>query len=170
MSYHVVFDASQEQSFPWLTLALPIALIVGAILIWRRSRRRRQPHSEIKTGVGLAYLSVFVLAVSCIGVLLFLMSLQSYGAAQEAISSGTTLVVEGPTANFTPQPPFDKGVESFTVDNVRFAYPESQIGFRQTSTHGGPINGDGISVRIHYIQDPLSGYNLILKLEIADQH
>ncbi len=95
-------------------------------------------------------------------------TLADYNTTWRMLADGRAQVVEGPVANFTPQPTGDHGVESFTVANVPFTYGAASLepGFRTASTHGGPINKDGINVRIHYCADPQAGRNVILRLEI----
>jgi hypothetical protein len=74
-------------------------------------------------------------------------------------------VVEGPVEQFVPMPYAGHAVESFSVAGVPFEYSDYMItdGFNNTSSHGGPINGNSY-VRICY--DPLG--NAILRLEIRD--
>ena len=74
-------------------------------------------------------------------------------------------LVEGPVEHFVPMPYAGHAVESFFVNGVAFKYSDFIItdGFNNTSSHGGPVNGDSY-VRICY--DPSNG--AILRLEIRD--
>jgi hypothetical protein len=73
--------------------------------------------------------------------------------------------VEGPVEHFVPMPYAGHAQESFSVDGAPFRYSDFNVtdGFNNTSSHGGPINGDS-HVRICY--DPSDG--AILRLEIRD--
>lgn len=74
-------------------------------------------------------------------------------------------IVEGPVQHFVPMPYGGHASETFSVNGVPFRYSDFMVtdGFNNTSSHGGPINGDSY-VRICY--DPSDG--VILRLEIRD--
>jgi hypothetical protein len=94
-----------------------------------------------------------------------------HAEARAAAKSPNTLLVEGVVEDFHPAPYEGHQDESFSVGGVRFAYSDYAItgGFRQSSSHGGPIR-QGLVVRIRYIprgSTDLSGRptNLIVKLD-----
>ena len=90
----------------------------------------------------------------------------SYHARHRSlVQTNTCRVVEGPVEHFTPMPYGGHAFESFSVSGISFRYSDFNItgGFNNTSSHGGPINGNSY-VRICY--DPTDG--AILRLEIRD--
>jgi hypothetical protein len=171
MEYQVVYDASQE-GYSWWWLLIPILLIIVGIISWRRREalKSRINLPIVADALGSSALGCGLLLIVCLTIIGFLVSYTSYSNAQQILQTGEIQVVEGQVENFIPQPAFDNGVESFTVNGVGFKYSAATIshGFNQSSTHGGPINRNGIQVRISYYDDQ-SGDNVILKLEVAQQ-
>jgi hypothetical protein len=160
-----VYDASQAGP-NWWWLLIPGLLLSLIAAIWLQRERFRLPSPlEGFRAVVLVIASLFV--VGCTGVAVA-SSISSYNAIAQ-LSAEDMQVVEGVVQDFTPQSPMDKGVESFTVSGVRFEYSSADLtpGYKQTSTHGGPINRNGLPVRIHYVTDAGTGRNTILKLEIG---
>jgi len=84
------------------------------------------------------------------------------------IKNETYLTVEGLTEDFKLPPEGSNHFESFTVNGVRFRYSDYVIiqGYHTTSKKGGPINRNGLLVRIGYKH--INGENVIIKLEISD--
>ncbi len=76
-------------------------------------------------------------------------------------------VVEGLVENFLPANSNGDHFESFSVNGVIFKYSDFVIvdGFHQTSKNNGPINKNGVQVRIGYTFS--DDENIILKLEIS---
>ena len=165
MDYQVVYDFSQ-QSYAWWWLAIPLFLVLGFIVILQRQREMRLPLPARSIGALAAGLGlVFSL---CFGLLAFGGSFANYWQNQQVLQQGRAKVVEGVVEDFSPQPRGDNGVESFTVNGVKFDYSVAEItaGFNNSSTHGGPIDRNGLQVRIHYTTDASTGRNTILKLEL----
>jgi len=84
------------------------------------------------------------------------------------IKNETYLTVEGLTEDFKSPAEGSNHFESFSVDGVRFRYSDYAIiqGYHTTSKKGGPIDRNGLLVRIGYRH--IDGENIILKLEISD--
>jgi len=84
---------------------------------------------------------------------------------ESLVQTNTCRVVEGAVEHFTPMPYQGHPVESFSVSGISFRYSDFVVtgGFNNTSSHGGPVNGNSY-VRICY--DPTDG--AILRLEIQD--
>lgn len=79
-------------------------------------------------------------------------------------TSGDFQVTAGVVRNMKPMPYEGHSQETFIVANVMFRYSDYDIlrgGFRNTSSHGGPIR-EGLNVRIAHRD------GRILKLEICD--
>jgi hypothetical protein len=91
---------------------------------------------------------------------------KSKNFATESIANGKLKVTEGIITNFDPMPGGGHKMESFSVNNVYFEYSDFLVieGFNNTKSHGGPINGDGDSVRISYYTKDNDNY--IVKLEL----
>src|SRR5207253_555473 len=126
--------------------------------------RRYRPLPGMQGGLRTTVLVVMIVSASCLVICGFLGSFANYRQAQEVLREGKTQVVEGIVHDFTPQPPADKGLESFMVNGIKFEYSVATItpGFNNVSTHGGPINKNGIQARIHYTKDPSTNRNMIL--------
>ena len=171
MEYQVVFDASQK-GFDWFwTLLVPAfgALLVFGIFQQRGNTTESTGFRGAMKGARLGLLVVVMFFFLCIGAVAFTTSFADYLQAQGRLRSGDLQVVEGLTSDYKPAPPNDKGVESFTVNGVPFEYSYWSVtpGYNRTSNHGGPINRDGLPVRLHYYTDTGLGDNIILKLEVG---
>jgi hypothetical protein len=168
VQYQVVYDASHE-GYAWWWLAIPLFMILIALGGLRSRKTANLPNAEMADGCVVLFGFFFIMFALCAGIIGFLFSYNSYYAAQQTMQQGRAAVVEGTVEDFISQPPFDRKVESFTVHGVHFEYAAASagVGFHNTSTHGGPINRNGIQVRIHYFVDPASHQNVILKLEVA---
>ncbi len=85
------------------------------------------------------------------------------------ILNETYLTLEGLTEDFEAPQEGSNHFESFTVNGVKFRYSDYFItkGYHTTSKKGGPIDRNGLMVRIGYTH--IDGENVILKLEISDK-
>jgi hypothetical protein len=171
MEYQVVFDASQK-GFDWFWVVVVPAL--GALLVFgifqhRGNTTETTGFRGALEGARLGLLVVVMFFFLCIGVVAFGTSFANHLQAQDRLRSGNLQVVEGLTSDFKPSPRNDKGAESFTVNGVRFEYSAAAVtpGYNWTSNHGGPINRDGLPVRVHYFTETDLGDNIILKLEVG---
>src|SRR6476659_8339321 len=116
--FTTVFDAS-TQGYAWWWLIIPacLVLILAAIFLQRKRLASRLPLRFRAWGL---LLSLFALAFAAlVSTCAFIGSYSSYSAAQALLRNGDTKIVEGIVENYTPQPAFDNGVESFTVDGVK---------------------------------------------------
>lgn len=96
----------------------------------------------------------------------FTIQYSSGSKANKALKDQTYKLVEGEITDFDPMPSGGHKHESFKVNNVPFEYSDFEIvdGFHNAKSRGGPINGNGDTVRIRYYSN--GGRNFILKLEI----
>lgn len=154
MGYETVFRVSEKWPSVGLPgLMAPVALL-AILFVWvLPSLRHRRILRYWLTGLllcgGTGSLVVVIDAVR-----------DSY-RCRDALLSGKAKVVEGPVEDFVPMPYGGHALERFSVGGVAFAYSDFVLtcGFRNTSSHGGPIH-EGIGVRVHYVGGD------ILKLEI----
>ena len=154
MTYSVLYDVSRD-TVPislWLALFLGLAVIGTPVVI--SLRRSRLPQVALP-------LAALVWA-SCWASVIYVQS-RALSSCRHRLQAGAVEVVQGTVQNFVPMPYLSNGLESFVVSGVPFSYSDfdlSQCGFRNTTSHGGPIR-PGLPVRITY-----SG-NSILRLEAA---
>jgi hypothetical protein len=94
--------------------------------------------------------------------------LKSERELKSMIKNETYLTVEGLTEDFEAPQEGSNHFESFIVNGVKFRYSDYLIikGYHTTSKTGGPIDRNGLMVRIGYTH--VNGENIILKLEISD--
>lgn len=174
MEYQTVYDVTQQgYSWGWLLIPAFIVVVVVVIVAWKRREEIRSKISSPSYAVafGSLILACVLLLTTCITIIGFATSYSSYFNAKQILQTEKAQLVEGQVENFTPQPAFDNGVESFTVRGVKFQYSMATLshGFNKSSTHGGPINRNGIQVRIHYYYDQSENSNIILQLEVMQQ-
>ncbi len=156
----LVYDAARE----WPPLWFPALGLVGVgfgVLVWytRRSSVWARPRDPTLRTVLAGFILGFAIlwtAATSISVLA-----QDW-AARRALRTGTARVVEGTVRDFHPMRGGHDS-ERFTVDGVRFVYPEIGPGFGKTVQDGGPIR-EGLYVRIHYTG--ARDHATILRLEI----
>ena len=172
MEYQTVYDVT-KQEYSWWWLLIPAFILAVAIAVWKaRGEVRPQPKlPSYARAIGSFALGLSLLLTICITALGLTVSLPGYVNAKQILQTGKAQLVEGRVENFVPQPAFDNGVESFTVSSVKFEYSIATVshGFNQSSTHGGPIDRNGIQVRIHYYHDQSENRNVILQLEVTKQ-
>jgi hypothetical protein len=172
MEYQTVYDVTQ-QGYNWWWLLIPAFILAVGLASWK-AREKFGPQLKLPgyaRAIGSFALGLGVLLTICISTLGLTVSYIGYVNAKQILETGKAQLVEGLVENFAPQPAFDNGVESFTVSNVKFEYSIAWIshGFNKSSTHGGPIDRDGIQVRIHYYYDQSENRNVILQLEVMKQ-
>ena len=172
MEYQTVYDVTQ-QGYNWWWLLIPAFILAVAIAAWK-AREKFGPQLNLPNYakvIGSFAFGLILLLTLCITTLGFTVSYTGYVNAKQILQTGKAQLVEGRVENFAPQPASDNGVESFTVSSVKFQYSIATIlhGFNKSSTHGGPINRDGIQVRVHYYYDQSENSNVILQLEVMKQ-
>ena len=86
---------------------------------------------------------------------------------QELVKNENYKIVEGLTKNFKSSEEGAGHFESFSVKGIEFRYSDhiNIQGFHKTAGNGGPINKNGLQVKIGYTK--IDNKNVILKLEIA---
>ncbi len=168
MNYQVIFDITQ-QSFPWWAFALlTLLILVGVVGVVRPQSLRPKNHSaQIVTRLMAAIMLVVVIPTTTNSLLNGLRQYAYYHSLLQ--QPGAYSVLEGTVEDFTPAPYTGSNSDSFIVNRVKFEYSDADLspGFNQLSQNGGPINRDGILVRISYIADTDYPHrNRILRLEI----
>lgn len=166
--YATVYQISAQQNYSLMEYGVifgPVtfgiaALLLGVVIIAGKLRSGwRQPHWFIPIFLGV--FSVFSLCV------LAPRSLNQEPDALQAYQKGDYQTVEGPVTDFDPMPYEGHRPECFSVQEKRFCYSDYLIspGFRNTSSHGGPIR-PGLRVRISY---RVAGqHTSILQLDVAE--
>ncbi len=170
MHYKTVFVVT-EKSVNYFAVLIPFVLLCvsAAILVYVIKGRKRVG----LTGMTMLWFPLFGIFFAGS---LFITSLfsvfNSRSRAFEALQTGKYKIVEGKIENFDPMPYGGHKNESFTVNGVFFEYSDfgsyaGMDGFNNTASHGGPITGNGIPVRLSYVTI-MDDVNIILKLEIAN--
>jgi hypothetical protein len=153
MGYRTVFTVVDKWPAVGVSgLVAPLALLAVAliwVIRWPGRRILRYWLTALLLFAGLGSLVVVIYAFT------------DYYKCRNVLLSGQAKVVEGRVERFVPMPYGGHDFEQFSVGGVSFAYSDFVLacGFRNTSSHGGPIR-EGIDVRIHYVDGD------ILKLEI----
>ena len=92
----------------------------------------------------------------------------SYHETKKIYESGKYEIVEGIVENFKSMPYGGHQQESFTMNNIKFSYSDydqSNYGFNNTKSHGGPID-ENKKVRLSYFIS--HNKNIILKIEVPE--
>ena len=78
-------------------------------------------------------------------------------------------MVEGKIENYSLKESSGQFFESFSVKGVVFKYSDYGMidGFHETAKNGGPINKNGLQVKIAYITR--DSQNIILKIEMKEE-
>jgi hypothetical protein len=157
--YHTVFEiglGSIDWSFPMVGLIL---LVVGIGVIWLSRRYHWQQFRSKFFGYFLVLFSLIWL-MATLG-----FPYSQYRRLASAYRSGGYSMVEGEVEDFKPMPFEGHTDECFSVQSQRFCYSDFEIGagFKNTSSHGGPIR-QGLPIRVFYIGDT------IVRLDVADGH
>jgi glucan phosphoethanolaminetransferase (alkaline phosphatase superfamily) len=158
--YQVVYDITQQQ-YAWWFLFVFIAFLAISIYIWRR--RGAIPGPSWWQSFARPFLAIVLFLVGGSLICALVVTLSSYMSTQQAYNNGNYKVVAGAVENLK----YEHNTESFTVSDITFAYTNASLGpgFHQTSEQGGPIDKNGLQVRVTYA---FVGSNepTILKLEI----
>jgi hypothetical protein len=153
--YVTVYQISRESTDWGFALVGLIPLIVGIALAGAKRRFKwEKPHSFFPIfacGFGFLWLCTVGFSV-----------LHEDSEAYTAFQRHNYEVVEGVVYDFHPMPYEGHQEECFSVQQQQFCYSDYVVapGFRNTTSHGGPIRA-GLPVRIAY-----SG-GAILRLEVA---
>lgn len=170
MEYKTVFEVTEKPlDFIWIIIPAVLLLVgIGMLIYVIRGRRRVN-----LTGCSmLVFPTIFTSFTAIITMILILSVLTSRTNAKEVLAQGEYKIVEGVVENFDKMPYEGHKSESFTVEDVFFEYSDYMIydgmnGFNQTASHGGPITGNGLQVRLTYVTI-MNDRNIIVKIEIAD--
>jgi hypothetical protein len=161
MEYRVVYDFSRE-SYAWWGLLVSLGIVIIALFSW--SRRAYIPGPTWWRSLATP-MAVAVIAFTVCGTTYGLAaSFSKYNDAQQILREDRAIVIEGPVENLK----YERAIESFTVDGITFDYANADTspGFHTTSQNGGPINKNGLYVRVHYAYISGDPKPSILKLEI----
>lgn len=107
-------------------------------------------------------LSIFFL------IIFFARPIFSYVEIKQNIDKGNVYIVEGEVSEFdTPDNSFGgHDSESFTIDNVKFCYYETEnYGYSKFLCNGGVVTGNGQKLRITYCKDPYTDEVVICYIE-----
>jgi len=143
-AYKLVYDASTAGMDLGLILRLLFGAVFGTALIVYAARKRSMATLAIAT-VGTCGLVLMG------GIAIANTNYQRW-RCKHWLRTGDYSVVEGAVSQFHPMPYSGHDSERFTVEGVSFKYSDydqSQGGFNNTSSHGGPIR-EGKRVRIAY--------------------
>jgi hypothetical protein len=162
--YTTVYTYIPNSTFPFWTLGLIFILI--SLLVARAFYKINATIFNFSTIVALFMFS-YALTWT---VEAFKDEKKSKIIAAQSIANKTVKIIEGVVTNFDPMPQSGHKHESFSVNNIYFEYSDfNKIeGFNKTKSHGGPINGNGDSLRITYYT--FDNNNYIVKLEIKNYH
>jgi hypothetical protein len=168
MSYQTVYDFANESiNIELILITFGLALVAFS-LSWTAYKKLIIDFGEkrpVAIYFGLIVGTFFLL----FGIYNVPKDISRYYATKEIYESKNYKIVEGFVQNYKPMPVLGHSDESFMVDSVFFSYSDfdkSYYGFNQTSSHGGPIIGNGMFVRIAYFYNSFHG-NIILKIEVA---
>lgn len=162
--YTTVYTYIPNSTFPFWAFGL--IFIIISVVVARAYYKIRGTILNIQT-IGALIMFTFALLWT---IVVFIAEDSSKSFVKDAIATKKIKIVEGVVTQFDPMPSGGHKEESFSVNNVRFEYSDFLViqGFNNTKSHGGPINGDGDSVRISYYTKDNDNY--IVKLEIKNYH
>lgn len=158
--YTTVYNYISDTTFPFWTFGLIFIFI--SLLLARAYYKIHQTVFNIKT---IFALIMFTFAFFW-STVVYISENHSKRFVKNIIATKKLKNVEGAVTHFDPMPFGGHKEESFSVNNVHFKYSDFLViqGFHNTKSHGGPINGNGDSVRISYYTK--NNDNYIVKLEI----
>lgn len=162
MDYVTKYSYGASSNFPFWAVGF-IFLVLGLVII----RAFAKIKGTIWNGRSIFGMVTFAFALiwTCAA-----FSIQSGDKAfvNNEIKEERIRVVTGVVSQFDAMPESGHRLESFYVESVYFEYSDFIIieGFHNTRSHGGPINGNGDSVRISYYTK--KGENYIVKLEMKE--
>lgn len=136
---------------------------IGGLLVFAYSKYVDKTESWT-VGIYLGLIAGVVFGVAAI--LIPIKSRYDLNQLQKRYKNNEFMKVEGSIRNFKPMPFEGHMNESFTVDGVSFNYTDYSnwyYGFRNTKSHGGPLDKN-LYVRIGYVIE--KGENVIWKIEI----
>jgi hypothetical protein len=155
MNYVTIFDIS-KQRFEWWWPAIGLLILaIGIVCIKFVSKWPNQKNAKIIGWVMVVFGPIFTIVV-------YNSQSSMWADWRSAYERGAYSTVEGVVHDFKPMPYEGHQDECFWVKNQKFCYSDYIVrpGFRQSTSHGGPIR-EGLPVRIDY-------YNgQILRLDVA---
>jgi hypothetical protein len=157
--YIVAYEVTSEQ-MPYIFFVASFIVLAIAFIIPANTKTIGFIKNRKLTIAFMVFLSVAFLFLG-------ISETKSYMKMLEEYRNNKFKVIEGDVAQFDPMPYGGKKNESFVIGKNKFSYSDYIViyGFHNTSSHGGPINHNGINVRISYVTDE-NNENIILKLEI----
>ncbi len=121
----------------------------------------------------MMFLGYSVGIITSIGIILFLFHVPSILKYEKDlkinIRTNNYLFVEGKVENYNLVGDYFNNTESFTINGVKFEFSDNIPidGFHKTAFSHGPINRNGIHLKVYYLR--LNGENAIMKLEILQK-
>lgn len=162
MDYTTFYDVSQQNSFsmfPWIVLLLPA---VGVLFLYqnRNSQNLRQ-----------IFITVWLFGAFLGSLLFIVIALVTDSHYASIVRQGQCSTLTGAIENFTP-PPRDRkpSYESFTLQNVQFAYDDAlHTGAFNATGAWNNLLRNGLHVRICYAWEGSEPQDKrILKLEVRN--
>lgn len=167
MEYRLVYDLTyQTMSFISLIPLIPLFIIsayLWGVIRWMKAKPKQDFYDKqmLTTPVLLWFLALYA------SISFGIPDIQNQLKTRNMYFNHEYYVVEGEIENFVPMPVGGHAHESFTVKGIEFEYSDFDLsyhGFRNTSSHGGPITKNGQQVKLAYITD--TGKNIILRIEM----
>lgn len=163
MNYQTVYDFSEEPiQLVWFAPLLFLFIGIGNLIYNFRGRKKNPQFKHVFIVGGVLFTVIGGLASLTIPMLLNRhMDLKSEYANKQFKT------IEGVVSGFKQSSPNGNGRDEFSVDSLTFNYSNYNhgTGFCQIASKNGPINRNGLQVRVGYIKK--GNELLILKLEIA---
>ena len=167
MEYKVVY----EYAFPGTNLIHIIPLTLFALLGFGVAYYLRRKFKSFSLGRQYNLFVAYVVG-GVASLIMFLTLLKAPSIIREEkqfkelVATESYDVVVGKTADYALNEYSGQFFESFNVGGINFEYSDyvSKLGFHKTAKSGGPINGNGLQVRISYVSR--DSINFILKLEM----
>ena len=164
MGYEVLYDFANEALPIKPMIFMPLLFVfIGVGIIMYHIKQKDM--NKMKRTYGIIFGSIagsFALVVS---ILVIPSHFIDYYKTKDIYYNKEYKVIEGTLNNFDPMPYTGHKTESFSINQVCFEYSDydlSYYGFRNTKSHGGPVD-EGKRFRISYFNN--GKRNIILKIE-----
>ena len=141
----------------------PIAFFVLGILVFRLRKNKYIYNKRMVLLFGL--LMIFAGVIS---VLFFVVrTISNYENIILPYEQEESIEIEGYVENLTLHTSIGSGVDEFEINGTVFMVGnELYLGLQKTATNGGPINQEGMHIRVEYVT--IDNMNFIVELEIID--
>ena len=171
---NVLYEVHYQFNFAYL---IPILLIIFISIYsntWNKSVIHSPNIQRRGTTVNVNFIRIFCLFVIIfsisVSVITIFYEFNEYKNIIIGYKNGDYLTTEGYIENFKPMPYSGHSDETFYINDVYFSYSdyEGNIGYINTKSHGGVIQGNGQHLKIKYIY--FNGKNRIAYIEDLDTY